>query len=95
MSNDIYHGVIIGLVGPFLARLVSRFKYRLIFLVTVVGLYLAAFVSLVWVDGWHIGFELFIRRSFKPTLILAALGIGLLAVVVVFLSSLGSTDKKE
>lgn len=95
MSHDVIQGILSGLIGPAVAKWAARFKYRLIFLVVVIGLYLSVFVNLVGTHGWHAGLKLFVHRTFNPAGILVPIASGLLAVVIVFISSLGMPEKKE
>jgi len=94
MNNDIYHGILSGLFGPIIARLVSRYKYRTIFLTVVAGIYLFPFIAVVRANGWHIGCKIFIDRVLTWTGVLAPIGIGLLAVICVFISSIGNPSKR-
>ncbi|WP_233874643.1 hypothetical protein [Paraburkholderia adhaesiva] len=95
MNHDIIHGILSGLIGPIASKWASRFKCRLIFLVTVVGLYLSALMGLVYVHGWRIGFKLFMNRTTNFAGILVPMALGLLAVFIVFISSIGEQRKKE
>ena len=95
MSNDIYHGIISGIIGPVIARWAERFKYRVIFLLAVTSVYVYTFFRVVKVHGWHLGVELYFQRMFTPTLILATIGAGLLAVGIVFVSSIATRNEKK
>lgn len=96
MNNDIYHGVISGLFGPVIARWATRFKYRIIFVATVAGIYGCSLIAIVRTVGWHIAFRVFVERVLTPAGVFAPIGCGLLAVGCVFISSIGMpSDKKE
>ena len=95
MYDDIYNGILSGLFGPVIARLMSRFKYRVIFAVVLAGTYLLPFITVVRANGWSIGCKLFVQRVLTPVGVLVPLGIGLLVVACVFISSIGSRNKRE
>ena len=94
MSHDIFEGIISGLIGPTLGRFASRFKYRTVFLFVVVGVYLFVFLNAGLYLGWHVACATFFEDLLTPAGILVPPGVGLLAVVGAYISSIGASEKK-
>ncbi|AJP58938.1 hypothetical protein UC34_22345 [Pandoraea vervacti] len=90
MQDDIFLGILSGLFGPVVARILSRYRYRFVFALGFLSLYVFVFVGLVVDMGWQAGWERFISGIFSATMILVALGAGLMAMFCVFVSSIGS-----
>jgi hypothetical protein len=93
--NNIYYGISIGLLIPFVSLLVYGLKYRTIFLLAVTGFYAIMFISVVRARGWYGGSHVFVDKTLTPAGILAPIGFGLLVVGCIFISSIGISDKKD
>ena len=93
MNHDIFEGAISGLIGPILGRFASRFKYRSVFLFVVVGVYLFLFLNTGLFLGWHVACVTFFDKLLTPAGILVPPSLGLLAVVGVYISSIGVSEK--
>lgn len=95
MIDDVSRGILSGLFGPTITRWASKFRYRAIFLVTVISVYVFAFVSIVLGNGWHKAFETFVDRTRSPVGFLVPISIGLLVVACAFVWAIGMPDKKK
>jgi predicted transporter len=93
--DDLIRAVFSGFLGPLVAHRLSRYRYRYIFLGTVISFYFCVFVGITIKSGWRIAAADFIANV--PTLvgILVPVGLGGLSVVVVFLASLNSHNNKD
>jgi uncharacterized Tic20 family protein len=89
--NDIVQGVLAGLYGPMFARWLARYRFRILFMVTMTIFYIVAFV-VVLLSGHGIvdGFRIFVDRTFTTWGILAPIGVSLLVVFCAFIGSIGS-----
>jgi hypothetical protein len=93
--DDLIRAVFSGFLGPLVAHRLSRYKYRYIFLGTIVSFYFCVFIGIAIKSGWRIAVADFIANV--PTLvgILVPVGLGCLAVVAVFFASLNSHKNKD
>lgn len=89
--NEIVQGVLAGLCGPTFARWLTRYRYRSMFIATVVIFYTVAFIAVV-LGGHGIvdAFRIFVNRTLTVWGILAPAGIALLVVFCAFVGSIGS-----
>lgn len=94
MVDGFWYGIFGGLFGPVLARWLSRFKYWIVFLLSVLGTYLGIFVLGIYEKGWAYAISIGLKRALEVDSLLAVAGIGLLVVFVAFIGSLGVPDKK-
>ena len=93
MIDDVFSGILSGLFGPVISQWALKFRYRLIFAVVVISIYVFAYLSIVIGNGWSNSFDIFIDRTFTLTGVLVPIGIGLIAVACVFVSSVGMRHK--
>ncbi|MBB3214946.1 hypothetical protein FHW67_004276 [Herbaspirillum sp. Sphag1AN] len=94
MVDGFWYGIFGGLFGPVLSRWLSRFKYWIVFLLSVLGTYLGIFVLGIYEKGWTYAISIGLKRALEVDSLLAVAGIGLLVVFVAFIGSLGAPHKK-
>ncbi len=92
--NEIAQGVLIGLFGPTLTRWLGRYKYRSLFIATVLIFYVLAFGAVI-LGGYGVGdaFRVFVERTLTTSGILAPIGIGCIVVFCTFVASMGQEKK--
>lgn len=89
MRDDIFLGILSGIFGPVIARILSRYRYRFVFALGFFFVYVYVLVGLIVSRGWSLGWDRFVSGIFTPTMVFVALGVGLIAVCCVFVSSVG------
>lgn len=94
MFDGFWSGIFGGLFGPPLAKWLSKFRYWMIFFTTTISVHGIAFIQ-DWMttdfkSAWHRSAEM----AFTIPGFMAPIGIGLLAVLGVFIGSLGSAKSK-
>lgn len=95
MFDGFWYGIFGGLFGPALARWFSRFKYWAIFLVATSSVFFGVLIRLALEKGWKFVFDIGLKRMLDFHSLLSISGIGLLAVIAVFVSTLGNTEKEH
>ena len=95
MFNGFWSGLIGGLFGPAVAQRLSRYKYWMIFLLSVIGTYLAIFALGIYEKGWSYAISIGLKRALEVDSLLAVAGIGLLVVFVAFVGSLNNRPKNS
>lgn len=87
--NEIVHGVLAGLFGPAFARWLARYRFRALFIATMVIFYSVAFLAVV-LGGHNIdaAFHIFVDRTFTTWGILAPIAVSLLVVLCAFIGSM-------
>jgi hypothetical protein len=63
MLDDVSRRILSGLFGPTITGWASKLRYRAIFIVTKISVYVFAFVSIVLGNGWHDAFGTFVDRT--------------------------------
>jgi len=91
--DDITLAVLSGLFGPNIAQWLTRFRYRVIFIGTILGIYLTVFVTLIYDGGLRYAISAFVSKTFSFVGILVPVGIASLAVLCAFIASLGPRGK--
>jgi hypothetical protein len=87
--DDITLAVLSGLFGPNIARRLTKFRYRAIFIGTILGMYLIVFAILIYDGGLRYAISAFVSKTFTFVGILVPVGIASLAVLCAFIASLG------
>jgi hypothetical protein len=95
MHDDMIWGILSGLFGEDIARLLARFRYVIVFFVVTCAIYGLGFVGAIRAHGLHEGGRIFLSVLKTPVGVLAPAGCGLLAVVVAFIASIGTHRKKD
>ncbi|CAB3810194.1 hypothetical protein LMG28614_07222 [Paraburkholderia ultramafica] len=93
--DDIARVVLSGLLGPVVAEYLSRYKYRYIFLGTVISFYVCVFIGIAIKSGLKIAVGDFIANVPTVVGILVPIGLGCLAVFIAFVGSLNSHKSKD
>lgn len=91
--EGVLHGIFGGLFGPAITKWLSRFRYWIIFLLSVLGTYLGIFILGIYEKGWEYAVSIGLKRALETDSFLAVVGIALLAVFVAFIGSLSATKK--
>lgn len=92
MLDDIFRGVLSGLITPPLIQWAKKYSYRIVFIVAAVGMQAYFIIRLVYDDfGWLES----IRKSLTPLVLCISLASGVFAVFCVFLCRLTSPKKDD
>lgn len=94
MLDGFWSGLLGGLFGPAIMPWLIRYKYRVIFLLVMVGVHISCFVVGVFSKGLHFAIQAVVDKTFSPVGILAPMAIALIAVFVVFICSMNFHNKK-
>lgn len=95
MFDGFWHGLLGGLFGPAVAQWMSRFKYWVIFLVTMFGMHIGFFLLGTYEKGLQFATQAMLKNTLTPVGILVPAGAGLFAVFVSFLGSFNTRTQEN
>ncbi|MDN7674064.1 hypothetical protein QZM22_16405 [Burkholderia oklahomensis] len=91
--DDLAHGILSGILGPAVAKWLSRFRYIFVFLAGVFGAEAYLICSLVSDKGWKQAIPTIHEKIFTPAGLFIPIAIGVIAVFCSFLASIGFSKK--
>ncbi|QRX81612.1 hypothetical protein [Glaciimonas sp. PAMC28666] len=93
MFDGFWSGIVGGLFGQVITQWLSRFKYRVIFLVATVSMYVGLYISGIYAKGLAFATQAMLENTFTPVGILVPMSAGVGAVFLAFIGSLNTPKK--
>lgn len=95
MFDGFWSGIFGGFFGPAIVQFLRRFRLRVIFVASALGMELFIFFAGVWTKGWELAWHRMIEMAITPLGILLPLGTGALCVVVMVICAPNLVGKKK
>ncbi|MBF8176527.1 hypothetical protein [Herminiimonas contaminans] len=91
MFDGFWSGLFSGLFGPALVTWLGKFRYGVIFLLSMLAVHLGLFLLGVYAKGFRAAVQITLDKTFTLTGIFVPAGIGLLVMFVAFIGSLNKS----